>query len=103
MLSAQPATVNQPQEGPRDSPGSFALYGTASGKPHRCAHRVWPRSGPYSPPCSSTPESDENCYTDSTAISAEARSNRRILGNALASAGFVNYPTEWSHWSFGER
>ncbi|MGP3954410.1 M15 family metallopeptidase [Nonomuraea sp. 3N208] len=49
------------------------------------------------------PESDESCYTDSTAISAEARSNRRILGNALASAGFVNYPTEWWHWSFGER
>ncbi|MDP4504885.1 M15 family metallopeptidase [Nonomuraea turcica] len=29
--------------------------------------------------------------------------NRCILGNALASAGFVNYPTEWWHWSFGER
>ncbi len=49
------------------------------------------------------PESDENCYTDATAISAEARSNRRLMGDALTSAGFVNYPTEWWHWSFGER
>ncbi|TMR13059.1 dipeptidase [Nonomuraea turkmeniaca] len=49
------------------------------------------------------PESDEACYTASTEISQEARNNRGILGDALTSAGFVNYPTEWWHWSFGER
>ncbi|MEU8364629.1 M15 family metallopeptidase [Nonomuraea sp. NPDC048882] len=49
------------------------------------------------------PESDENCYTDAPDISPEARSNRRIMGDALISAGFVNYRTEWWHWSFGER
>jgi D-alanyl-D-alanine dipeptidase len=49
------------------------------------------------------PESDEACYTDFPGISAEARHNRDILGTAMASAGFVNYPTEWWHWSYGDR
>ncbi|MEV4576557.1 M15 family metallopeptidase [Nonomuraea jabiensis] len=49
------------------------------------------------------PEDGEACYTASTAISAEATANRHILGTAMASTGFVNYPTEWWHWSYGER
>jgi D-alanyl-D-alanine dipeptidase len=49
------------------------------------------------------PESDEACYTDFPGISAEARHNRHILETAMASAGFVNYPTEWWHWSYGDR
>ena len=29
--------------------------------------------------------------------------HRRILVAALGGAGLVNYPTEWWHWSFGDR
>ncbi|WP_103954881.1 M15 family metallopeptidase [Nonomuraea solani] len=49
------------------------------------------------------PESDEACYTDAPDISAEARRNRQTLGAAMTAAGFVNYPTEWWHWSYGDR
>jgi D-alanyl-D-alanine dipeptidase len=35
--------------------------------------------------------------------SAQARANRAVLGSALTAAGLVNYPTEWWHWSFGDR
>ncbi|MET9760719.1 M15 family metallopeptidase [Streptomyces sp. NPDC006372] len=48
-------------------------------------------------------ESDRACYTDAGHISAEARANRRLLRDALAAVGPVNYPTEWWHWSFGDR
>jgi D-alanyl-D-alanine dipeptidase len=51
-----------------------------------------------------TPEdSDGACYLDAPAISARARANRRLLAASLRSAGFVNYPTEWWHWSHGDR
>jgi D-alanyl-D-alanine dipeptidase len=55
-------------------------------------------------PVDATPEeSDGACYTGAAAISAQARDNRAVLGAALTSAGLVNYPTEWWHWSFGDR
>jgi len=50
-----------------------------------------------------TPEqSDGTCYTDAE-VSSEAALNRGILVDALSVAGLVNYPTEWWHWSYGER
>jgi D-alanyl-D-alanine dipeptidase len=48
-------------------------------------------------------ESDGACYTAAPNVSAEARHHREILGTALAATGMVNYPTEWWHWSFGDR
>ncbi|WP_233163949.1 M15 family metallopeptidase [Chromobacterium sp. ASV23] len=48
-------------------------------------------------------ESAGACYTDSPAISAQARTNRRMLSEAMRAAGFVNYPSEWWHWSYGDR
>ncbi|MEU6988726.1 M15 family metallopeptidase [Streptomyces sp. NPDC046324] len=48
-------------------------------------------------------ESEGACYTAAPAIPAEARRHRVILGAALTGAGLVNYPTEWWHWSFGDR
>ncbi|MET7621521.1 M15 family metallopeptidase [Streptomyces sp. NPDC005408] len=48
-------------------------------------------------------ESDGACYTGAAHISDDARANRVILGAALTAAGLVNYPTEWWHWSFGDR
>ncbi|WP_200834417.1 M15 family metallopeptidase [Amycolatopsis alkalitolerans] len=51
-----------------------------------------------------SPEASANaCYTAATSISPEARSNRDMLAAALAGAGLINYPTEWWHWSYGER
>ena len=41
--------------------------------------------------------------TNSQKISAEARHYRQIMNSALMSAGFVNYPTEYWHWSYGDR
>ena len=32
-----------------------------------------------------------------------ARSNRALLARVLRLVGLVNYPTEWWHWSFGDR
>jgi D-alanyl-D-alanine dipeptidase len=48
-------------------------------------------------------ESDGGCFFDAANISAAARGNRALLAAALGSAGLVNYPTEWWHWSFGDR
>ncbi|GIH47348.1 M15 family metallopeptidase [Microbispora rosea] len=50
-----------------------------------------------------TPEqSGGACYT-AAPVGAEARRNRDVLGAALEAAGLVNYPTEWWHWSYGDR
>jgi D-alanyl-D-alanine dipeptidase len=55
-------------------------------------------------PLDATPEASDNaCFTAATNISTEARRNRRIMGDALRGAGLVNYPTEWWHWSYGDR
>ncbi|MEU0073970.1 M15 family metallopeptidase [Streptomyces sp. NPDC006332] len=55
-------------------------------------------------PMNASPEQSEGaCYTAATNISDEARANRAVLGAALGAAGLVNYPTEWWHWSYGDR
>ena len=55
-------------------------------------------------PVNASPEaSDNGCYTVASNISRTARANRDILTRALGAAGLVNYPTEWWHWSFGDR
>ncbi|MER5183837.1 M15 family metallopeptidase [Streptomyces sp. NPDC002896] len=48
-------------------------------------------------------ESSGACYTAADSISPLARANRNTLGSALSAAGLVNYPTEWWHWSYGDR
>ncbi|MFI6779889.1 M15 family metallopeptidase [Micromonospora sp. NPDC050276] len=51
-----------------------------------------------------TPEdSADACFTDAPAIVGTARRHRQILVDALGGAGMVNYPTEWWHWSYGDR
>ena len=47
--------------------------------------------------------SDLACYTAAPNILAEAAANRRLLADALTAVGMVNYPTEWWHWSYGDR
>ncbi len=41
--------------------------------------------------------------TDSPLISKEARKNRDIMSKALSEVGFVNYPGEFWHWSYGDK
>lgn len=41
--------------------------------------------------------------TDSQVISEEAKEYRKIMNKALQAVGFVNYPTEYWHWSYGDR
>ncbi|GGT13175.1 M15 family metallopeptidase [Nonomuraea spiralis] len=48
-------------------------------------------------------ESGGACYTAAAGIPAEARVHREILAAALEPVGLVNYPTEWWHWSYGDR
>lgn len=51
-----------------------------------------------------TPEaSADACFTAAENISPLARRNRAALSAVLTSAGMVNYPTEWWHWSYGDR
>ena len=51
-----------------------------------------------------TPEmSGGRCYFAAPDITPEARALRGVLARALGSAGLVNYPTEWWHWSYGDR
>lgn len=50
------------------------------------------------------PEETENAtFFHADNISKEARRNRDILAHALQSVGFINYWTEWWHWSYGDR
>jgi D-alanyl-D-alanine dipeptidase len=41
--------------------------------------------------------------TDSKAISKTALKNRQIMSEVLTQVGFANYPTEFWHWSYGDR
>lgn len=51
-----------------------------------------------------TPDKNENRnFTYAPNISGEAKANRAILIKALSQAGFVNYPAEWWHWSYGDK
>ena len=55
-------------------------------------------------PIDATPEqSGGRCYFAAEDISRDARANRNLLARVLTDAGLVNYPTEWWHWSYGDR
>jgi D-alanyl-D-alanine dipeptidase len=42
-------------------------------------------------------------YTAAQNISAEGKRNRKFLMSAMSKVGFVNYPTEFWHWSYGDK
>jgi D-alanyl-D-alanine dipeptidase len=51
-----------------------------------------------------TPETSGGaCYFAYRDLADPARSNRALLARVLRLVGLVNYPTEWWHWSFGDR
>lgn len=41
--------------------------------------------------------------TDFEHIPRETQQNRDIMNKALSSVGLINYPTEYWHWSYGDR
>ncbi|USX53246.1 M15 family metallopeptidase [Lentzea sp. HUAS12] len=50
-----------------------------------------------------TPEESGGACFFGAPVDEEARRNRTVLADALGAAGLVNYPTEWWHWSYGDR
>lgn len=55
-------------------------------------------------PIDASPEESHGaCYTRAANITDLARANRTILSDVLTSVGMINYPTEWWHWSYGDR
>jgi D-alanyl-D-alanine dipeptidase len=55
-------------------------------------------------PIDATPEqSDGRCYFAADGIGADARAHRELLAKVLTGVGMVNYPSEWWHWSYGDR
>ncbi|HSI52143.1 MAG TPA: M15 family metallopeptidase [Ideonella sp.] len=51
-----------------------------------------------------SPEVSQNrCFTGAEDIPAAARALRQCLVGAMQAQGFVNYPYEWWHWSFGDK
>lgn len=41
--------------------------------------------------------------TLSSRINKEARENRELMSHVLSQVGFINYPNEYWHWSYGDR
>jgi D-alanyl-D-alanine dipeptidase len=55
-------------------------------------------------PIDATPEEcDGRCWFAADGIGADARAHRDLLRRVLSAQGLVNYPTEWWHWSYGDR
>src|SRR5512139_3049553 len=55
-------------------------------------------------PIDASPEASSGlCFTNHPDVSRTGRRARAELSAAMETAGFVNYPTEWWHWSFGDR
>jgi D-alanyl-D-alanine dipeptidase len=50
-----------------------------------------------------TPEDSDGACFFGAPVDSVARRNRTLLADALSGAGLVNYPTEWWHWSYGDR
>lgn len=48
-------------------------------------------------------EASERSHTAHSGIAPAARRHRRLLAKVMREAGFVNYPAEWWHWSWGDR
>lgn len=47
--------------------------------------------------------SSDYCYTYYSKISTEARNHRQLLLKVMENAGFINYFTEWWHYSYGDK
>lgn len=43
------------------------------------------------------------CLTNSPLVTVKQKQNRQLLLEIMQAQGFVNYPTEWWHFSYGDR
>ena len=43
------------------------------------------------------------CLTDCQTLGQSAQKNRKILFDVMSKHDFINYPTEWWHFSYGDR
>lgn len=43
------------------------------------------------------------CLSNCQGISLQAKQHRRMLYDVMTAQGFINYPTEWWHFSYGDR
>jgi D-alanyl-D-alanine dipeptidase len=85
--------ISPPEVAPHTSGAAVDVMVIAGGEP------VWMGTDVNVSP----EESDGACYTAAGHISPQARRNRIALHRAMSAAGFINYPTEWWHWSYGDR
>jgi len=47
--------------------------------------------------------SNGRCFSTCSDLSAIQIQNRKMLFDCMHAAGFVNYPYEWWHWSYGDK
>ncbi|MCG9546083.1 M15 family metallopeptidase [Vibrio sp. Isolate33] len=47
--------------------------------------------------------SQGKCYSFCGSLEADVIENRRVLFECMEKAGFINYPFEWWHWSYGDK
>jgi len=88
------AYISPPEVAPHVSGGAVDLT--------LCDHAG--RELPLGTEVNATPEESAGaCRTGAPNVGAEARAHRASMSRALTTAGFVNYPTEWWHWSYGDR
>ncbi len=48
-------------------------------------------------------DTDNKTFLDSDKITEEEKHLRTILSDVLLEVGFINYPPEWWHWSYGDK
>ncbi len=48
-------------------------------------------------------ETENKTFLHNESINEEARKNRKILIQVMQMNGFINYPAEWWHWSYGDK
>lgn len=48
-------------------------------------------------------DTNKATYTQAPNINSTAKENRKTLIDAMNTVGFINYPTEWWHWSYGDK
>ena len=46
---------------------------------------------------------DESARSDFKELNTIQLKNRDLLKRIMSEAGFVNYPYEWWHWSYGDK
>jgi D-alanyl-D-alanine dipeptidase len=55
-------------------------------------------------PIDATPEESQGrCYLNAPDLPDDVRARRALLARVLTGVGLVNYPSEWWHWSYGDR